>query len=27
MGACGPDDQLVEPKQCRSGRHCFSKRA
>ena len=26
MGASGPDDQLVEPKQCRSGRGCFAKR-
>ncbi len=26
MGACGPDDQLVEPKQCRAGRACFAKR-
>lgn len=26
MGASGPDDQLVEPAQCRLGRTCFAKR-
>ena len=26
MGSCGPDDQLVEPQQCRAGRSCFAKR-
>jgi hypothetical protein len=26
MGASGPDDHLVEPKQCLPGRVCFSKR-
>jgi hypothetical protein len=26
MGASGPDDHLVEPKQCLAGRACFSKR-
>jgi hypothetical protein len=26
MGASGPDDHLVEPKQCLAGRVCFSKR-
>jgi hypothetical protein len=26
MGSCGPDDQLVEPKQCLAGRRCFAKR-
>jgi len=26
MGASGPDDQLVEPRQCCVGRSCFAKR-
>ena len=26
MTACGPDDRLVEPRQCRAGRACFAKR-
>lgn len=26
MGACGPDDQLVEPGQCLAGRACFARR-
>lgn len=26
MGACGPDDQLVQPQSCRAGRSCFTKR-
>ena len=26
MGSSGPDDQLVDPQQCRAGRACFAKR-
>lgn len=26
MGASGPDDRLVEPKQCLAGRKCFARR-